>query len=138
MRAFGAVVLRDGIDPVALLEMLLGHPRHVVLYDLGRVLHALALDGRRLHSKREPHCSRQRGCREKARIHHWTPCRCAPQIEADEPRFDRTCRNVTLGRKKFSVALPSVAALHLVCALLRRSTALLRVPLESEFDALVT
>src|SRR5215831_10837784 len=114
MRAFGAVILRDGIDPVTLFEMTFLHPLHVLLHDRRRVLHTLALDGRRLHGERESDGGRQRGCGEKARIHHWTPCRCAPRIEADEPRFDRTGQNVTLGRKNFWPSrLPSVRATHL-------------------------
>src|SRR5260370_29771029 len=99
MRAFGAVILRDGVDPVALLEVLLGHPPHVVLHDLRRVLHALALDGRRLYGKREPDGGRQRRCGEKTRTHPWTPCPCAPRIEGGKSKVGRVRRNVSGGPK---------------------------------------
>src|SRR5439155_10692762 len=40
---FGAIDLRDGIDAVALLELVLFHPRHVVLDGLWRLAHVYAL-----------------------------------------------------------------------------------------------
>src|SRR5262249_27079763 len=69
--AFRAIVLGRGVDPVALLELVGLHPRHVVLDDLRGLAHVHALsvgrNGWRQHDETEG--SRKRGSSECTTIH---------------------------------------------------------------------
>ena len=110
MHAFGAIVLGDGIDAIALLKVSGGHTRHVVLHDLRRISHALRTHPRRLSRQRKPYGSRKNRC-DKQTIAHvedlsWV---VAPSLVVDRPskpnhrrdfgRFAAVSRRLHLPRK---------------------------------------
>src|SRR5262249_43253208 len=83
--ALGAIVLRHRVDAVALLEFVLLHASHVVLYDLWRIGHALGANGRCLHGKRKTDGSRQSGSGEQWAVHDYLS---VGVCEINRERFD--------------------------------------------------
>ena len=92
MNAFGAIVLADGVDAVTFLEMVLGHPVHIVLDDLRHLLRRLA--GQSLHSKSKTD-GRRKGGSGSDTIHAGYSC-WASLFETHNNRFGCARGKVTL------------------------------------------
>src|SRR5260221_5622355 len=91
MRALRAVVLGDGVDAVALLEMLSRRASHVVLDGLRRI------GGLRARDRGSQSYGGGESCCGENTVHGSDLHCCGPRIEANDIRFDRRSWRVTAG-----------------------------------------